>query len=94
VGNKHTIAILMEYFALLAAAQQQPERAARLFGAAESLRERIGVPLHPDDQKEHDQKEAAAREALGEPAFSTTWEAGRAMTWEEAVAYALEEDRT
>jgi hypothetical protein len=29
------------------------------------------------------------QQALGEAAFGAAWEAGRAMSWEEAVAYAL-----
>src|SRR5207244_2805778 len=44
VSSKPAIVGLLEGFAHLEAAQEQPGRAVRLFGAAEVLREGIGVP--------------------------------------------------
>ena len=38
-----------------------------------------------------DKQMASVREALGEEAFAAAWDAGRAMTWEQAVEYALSE---
>ncbi len=67
--------------------QGQPERAARLWGAA-ALRESIGSigsPLPPVEQEKVDKTMASAREALGEAAFTAAWDAGRAMTLDEAV---------
>jgi len=69
--------------------QSQSSRAARLGGAASALRESIGSPRSPAEQEEIDQQVAAVREALGEAAFAAAWDAGRAMTWEQAVEYAL-----
>ena len=60
-------------------------------GAASALRESIGSPWSPAEQEEIDQQVAAVREALGEAAFAAAWDAGRAMTWEQAVEYALAE---
>jgi hypothetical protein len=76
----------------VAVAQAQSERAARLFGAAEALREAIGTPLPPADRAEHDRSVAAVRTALGEEAFAAAWAEGRALTLEHAVAFALADD--
>ncbi|MCW3100988.1 MAG: tetratricopeptide repeat protein, partial [Chthonomonadaceae bacterium] len=64
-------------------------KAARLWGAAETLREEIGSPLSPKERDQCDSRAAAAREALGDSAFAAAWEEGRAMTLDEVVAYAL-----
>jgi hypothetical protein len=66
------------------------ERAARLFGAAEGLFEATGGGLAAADQAEHDRYLALAREQLDEAVFGAAWAEGRAMTMEQAVAYALE----
>jgi len=71
--------------------QGQPERAARLLGAAEALRTRIGAPLPPHRRPEYETHRAALRVTLGEAAYTAAWSAGRALTWEEAVAEALGE---
>lgn len=65
--------------------------AARLFGAAEALREAIGAPLPPNEQNAYRRQVSRARELLEEQAFSAAWAEGRAMTRERAVAYALGE---
>ena len=36
---------------------------------------------------------AQVRKALGEEAFAPAWELGRSMTWEQAVEYALKEEK-
>jgi predicted ATPase/DNA-binding SARP family transcriptional activator len=79
----------LEGFARLARLQSDWERAARLWGAAESLREATGTPLTPEEQKEYERDQAAVREALGEAAFEAAWSAGRAMTMEHAIEEAL-----
>jgi non-specific serine/threonine protein kinase len=73
----------------VASATGRYERAARLFGAAEVLRETVGWHLTPPDQADHDKYVASARAALAEAAFATAWAEGRAMTLEQAVEYAL-----
>ncbi|MFQ5796576.1 MAG: tetratricopeptide repeat protein [Candidatus Bipolaricaulia bacterium] len=70
----------------------QPERAARLFGAAEVLREAIGFPLPLGRRAGYDRNVAAVRADLSGEAFEVAWAEGRAMTLEQAIAYALEED--
>jgi hypothetical protein len=74
-----------------ALARKLLERAACLFGAADTLRYDIGYHLDVDDSAELDATIAAARVQLDDPTFAAAWEAGRAMSLEQAVAYALEQ---
>ncbi len=90
-GDRITIAYALKTSADLAAAQGEMEIAARLWGAMANLREATGSPLPPNEREEFDRRVAESQAALGETAFAAAWEAGRAMTWEQAVAYALEE---
>jgi non-specific serine/threonine protein kinase len=67
-----------------------PGRAARFWGAAERERTDIGSPLPPSDKSDYEQQVAAGRAALGDDAaFDLAWRAGREMTLDEAVQYAL-----
>ncbi len=90
-GNPWGIFYFLEAFGRLALAEGQPVRATRLLGAVERLGESIGTALAPAEHVEHERCLALARAALGESAFAAAWAAGQAMTWDEAVAYALEQ---
>jgi len=79
----------LEIMAGGAAAQGLAQRAARLWGAAEAMREDIGVPLQPEDRKLLDPYLATARSSLGEPAWQTTLVEGRAMMPRQAIEYSL-----
>jgi|SRR5579871_57973 len=92
LGNKHGIAYSLEGMAELAGGQGQTEPAVRLWAAADALREAIGSPLSPNEKEELDRKVATARASLGEEAFAEAWEQGQAMTIEQAIEYALQED--
>ncbi|MBI3741839.1 MAG: tetratricopeptide repeat protein [Chloroflexi bacterium] len=81
----------LESFAFLCTALNTPVRAARLFGAAESLREKLGTPLVPIERKEYESYLTSARAQLDESTFNAAWNEGRAMSMEQAVEYAMEE---
>ena len=89
VGNWEWVAYSLENFAALAGAKTQGERAAKLWGAAEALREEIGSPLQPTDQADYDHNVVAARTHLDGAAWEAAWEQGRAISFEEAIEYAL-----
>lgn len=69
----------------------QADSAARLLGAAEALRESLGVDLAPAERETHEETAAAVRQALGEEQFSAAWRLGRELPLAEAIAYALQE---
>jgi ATP/maltotriose-dependent transcriptional regulator MalT len=91
VDDKWWIAWCLEGMAEVAVAQRRPERAARLFGAAESLRGAIGAPRPPGFRGYCERDLAAARDSLDEAAFENAWEEGRIITPGRAVEYALEQ---
>jgi predicted ATPase/class 3 adenylate cyclase len=81
----------LEQLAHVATLQDQQVRAARLLGAAERLRSDAGIAPRPSTLAVHDQAVAAARSGLGEHVFAAEWSQGHAMTLEQAVTYALEQ---
>jgi tetratricopeptide (TPR) repeat protein len=91
LGVRWGIPICLEGLARVAMRQEQPEKAARWWGAAEALREEIGTPLPPDDRAvySYDRSVADARARLGDALFETEWAAGQAMGLEQAIAEAL-----
>jgi predicted ATPase/DNA-binding SARP family transcriptional activator/Tfp pilus assembly protein PilF len=91
LGDRHGIGLLLEAFANLNAAEEIPEKAARLWGAAERLRDEIGSPILSSDQDEHDQHVTQVRATLDEEDFTQIWAEGRTMQTERAIEYALED---
>jgi non-specific serine/threonine protein kinase len=65
------------------------EWAARLFGAAQTVREAVGVSVIPSIRADYDRGVAAARAGLGAAAFDTAWAEGQEMSLEQAVEYGL-----
>ncbi len=61
-----------------------------LLGTAEALCAPLKHTLPVGMAAEYERTTAAARAALNAEAFAAAWEAGRAMTLEQAVSYALE----
>ncbi len=93
LGDNRAMAWCLDAWADLACAEDQTttaDRAARLFGAAEVLREAIGISTDLFDRAEYERDLATARGRLDEAAFATAWAEGRAMTLEQAIAYTLE----
>ena len=87
-GNHLGIVASLEEHSVLAAAQGQWERAGRLWGAAAGLRDLTGG--FSRIEKEHEDRAARLRAALGEAAFAALFAEGRVFTREQAIAYALD----
>jgi hypothetical protein len=79
----------LEGFACLAGAEREAERAARLWGAAQTLHETKGIPRDIDFLAEADARISAVRTGMGEEVWEEAWRKGRTMTLDEAVSYAL-----
>ena len=75
----------------VAAGTNQPERAAKLYGAAQAILETTDYSFPTFDRAEFDRHIQIARDQLGEARFEALAAEGRAMTMEQAVAYALED---
>jgi len=90
IGDKGGSAWCLERLAEVALARGESEKAVRLLSAASALRISIGSVIDPVDQPEYKNRRSALRAELGEERFTVVWEEGRAMSLEQAIAYALE----
>jgi hypothetical protein len=81
----------METLAEVMATAGDDERAAHLFGAAETLREAVGAPVLAFYRADYERALVMARTRLGEQRFESCWTRGRGLSADEAVAYALGE---
>ena len=86
MGFKRLIPANLEGLAAVFAAQGEPMRATRLWGAAEALREAMGMPLPPIENPGYKRSVAAARIQLGGQIFTAIWAEGRTMIPEEVLA--------
>jgi DNA-binding CsgD family transcriptional regulator len=91
--DKQHIADCLEILAGGAGAQGRTQRAARLWGAAEAVREDIGVPLQSEARKLLDPYLATVRSSLGEVAWQLACAEGRAMMPEQAIEYSLSAEK-
>jgi hypothetical protein len=88
------ITIGLEGVALVAAAKGLSLRAARLWGAAEALREATDERRWHVFQRAYDRGLAQARAQVAEAAWASAWALGRALTAAQAIAEALEDTGT
>jgi predicted ATPase/class 3 adenylate cyclase len=91
LGNRSAVAHELECFGFLAITDEEPQRAVKLFGAAEALRERIQSPMTDYERVEYNQSVTRLRAMLPEAELNALWAQGRSMTMEQAIAYALHE---
>lgn len=92
LGERRNIAECLEALAGLAAARMQVEQAARLWGAAEALREAVGAPLSPVERPQHERHLAKAQSTGDAGAFAAAWAEGRSMSLDDAVEHARQLD--
>ena len=93
-GEETNAAYCLEELAALAASEGKVARAARLWGAAEALLEKIEAAayIYAPDRSIYRSQVSAARAQLDEAAWQAAWARGRSMTPERAIAYALLEE--
>lgn len=92
LGDKKFTAECLEGLAGVNCLQGQTTRAARLVGAAEALRELSGMPVPPYRRADYERILTTVRAQSDEATFAKAWSEGRAMTMEQAIEYALEEN--
>ena len=89
LGHRAAVANQLECFAFIAKRYEEAERAAKLFGAAEALREIINIAMTKVERIEYDQEVADLRADMDEKAFTSLWTEGRSMMIDEAIEFAL-----
>jgi hypothetical protein len=93
MGDRAQLAHFLEGLAVVSGTRRDAQRSALLLGAAEALLEEIGARIYnyyQPDRSLYEHTACNVRARLGEAAFEEGWAEGRAMDFEEAVAYALD----
>jgi DNA-binding NarL/FixJ family response regulator len=93
LGDKIVASESLEGLACIAGAEGEALRAARLFGAAEALREAVASQHTPEEDALRQPYLATARMLLGRVSWEEAWVDGRAMSMEQAIEYALSEEK-
>lgn len=91
MDDRRIIALALEKLAGVAEGLGRGERAARMLGAAEALREVIHIQIESIDRGDYDRILAKTRARLDRDTFSDAWAEGRAMGLEKAIKYALDD---
>jgi hypothetical protein len=86
LGDQAGIAYSLAGLGSVTGALGQSERSARLFGAAEFVREQIGLSLPPSDRALHDRYLAIARAGTDTGAWAAAWAEGRQLPLRQVVA--------
>jgi cell division septum initiation protein DivIVA len=89
-SDTRNIALTLDALASTAATSGFPDRAARLLGATDRLRDAERMPRSVGAQAEHDRTLGLARAGLEESAFEAAFAAGREINLDEAMAEGLE----
>jgi hypothetical protein len=83
------VAHQLECFAVIAVVEEEPQRAAKLFGAADAIREVTGHKRTDEEEAEEAQFMSRLRAMLPEAEFNALWAEGKSMAMEQAIQLAL-----
>ena len=85
LGARQGVARCLDILGEVAVARGNLERAARIYGAVDSMWQAIGFARALDEVDRYERELESIRQALGERAFSSAWEVGRALDTDDAV---------
>jgi tetratricopeptide (TPR) repeat protein len=88
------VTLCLAAYARLALAEGDPERAARLKGAAEGLRQRVGLPAWPDQRRLDEELVTQIRQQLSAAQFDQAFSDGSGLTQRQAVKIARDQRGT
>jgi predicted ATPase/class 3 adenylate cyclase len=88
VGANMVVAGCLDVAARLASARGRAAEAARLLGASDRAYEELGTVREAFEEDQSDAASATSQSVLGERAFASEFEQGRAMSLEEAAEFA------
>jgi non-specific serine/threonine protein kinase len=94
LGNEAAVVHCLEGLASIAGTEALIVRAARLWGAAAALLEKIEAVYTYVPNRSLHRSQAVTRSLVDEAAWKAAWTEGRRMTAEQAVEYALEREST
>jgi predicted ATPase len=89
VGDRYSAALILEEWGALYATERRPERAARLFGVAHSLRDALGYCRPQPEEGTWRRRLQDVKGMIGPEAFSAEWDAGLTASPEEELDGAI-----
>ena len=92
LGDGILLAHALDKSGAVAVAAGEPEKAARLWGAARAIFESKGFKIEITEQRFLDRYEASARSAIGDEAFRAAYREGQSMRLKKAVELARKTD--
>jgi non-specific serine/threonine protein kinase len=91
LGDRPGVIESLEGLAGVAAATAAPRRATRLWGAAHALQQEMGGARSAHQKIIYERQVQPVRAILTAEAFDRSWDEGRAMSLDDAVHYAMDE---
>ena len=91
MGHRAAVAHQLECMAFIYKSLEQIEKALKLLGTAEALREKINIHMTVDERAEYDKEVADMKVNMDKNEFASLWADGRSMTMDEAIELALDE---
>ncbi|HSV86779.1 MAG TPA: tetratricopeptide repeat protein [Levilinea sp.] len=89
LGHRAAVANQVECFAFIARAAGDAQRAVRLLGAAEALREDVDSIMTDYERPEYEHEVGELRKQVEEQAFANLWAEGRLLPLEKAIELAV-----
>jgi ATP/maltotriose-dependent transcriptional regulator MalT len=91
IGDRPNISARLADLAGVWVTQGQPERAARIYGAAAALREKVRATMYEGQRLAYERDVARGKAQIDATTWEAAWAEGRAMSLDDAYALALEE---
>jgi tetratricopeptide (TPR) repeat protein len=79
--------------ATVSVAQGETERAIKLFGAVEAILDLTRIPLLPFDRQQYEYHASQLRDRVDRKMLAKTWSEGKALSLDEAISFALKEQK-
>jgi predicted ATPase/class 3 adenylate cyclase len=94
LGNKWSVPYALESIADICAEENRGAKAVRLYGAASTQREMLGLAFPPLEKLTYQKGLDRLHQLVPEKQFEAEWNAGRTLTAQAAINFALEPDTT
>lgn len=92
LGDRFGLLFSLSALAQLATELEEPERASRLWGAADKFKREVFFVMPPTQVLLYESRIPDARAMLGEATFQAEWALGETLTLEQASEFALQAD--
>ena len=93
MGHRAAVAHQLECFAIIYKSLEQAEKATKLLGSAEALRQRIEIDMNPLEREEYEREVNDLKVNMDEKEFASLWTEGRTISMVEAIEFALDFSR-